>query len=391
MIFIQGFSLINAMGETVDEILHSLSTGKSPGMEESSSFLIGEKRAFFGRVKCDLPLIPKEFKNHDSRNNRLLLKCFLNQETLFRKLLKGFDPSRVGVILGTSTSGSAEADEYIHCVIEGKEDSFHSYCQEMGDPSRFLSLFLGLSGPSYTISTACTSSTRTFISAYRLIETGIIDAAFVGGVDTLARMPINGFNSLASLSEELCRPFGKNRHGITIGEAAGLFFLSKEKSPIELKGFGESSDAYHMTAPHPEGTGAEKAMKDALAMALLSSSDIVYLNLHGTGTPLNDQAEAKAVHKVFEIGVPATSTKNLTGHCLGAAGATEAGILCCLLTRENGITISPQYEDENEIDPNLEAFGLLRNKAHISRGPMMTNNFAFGGNNASLIIGPNDE
>lgn len=149
MVFIQGFSLINAMGETVDDILHSLSSGRSHGLEESSSFLIGEKTAFFGRVTEDLPFLPETLKSHNSRNNRLLLKCFLNQETKFRELLKKFDPRRVGIILGTSTSGSSEADEYIHGAIEGKENTFHSYCQEMGDPSRFLSQYLGLLGPSF--------------------------------------------------------------------------------------------------------------------------------------------------------------------------------------------------------------------------------------------------
>jgi 3-oxoacyl-[acyl-carrier-protein] synthase-1 len=228
------------------------------------------------------------------------------------------------------------------------------------------------------------------VSAARLIKAGMLDAALVGGADTLARMPINGFNALGALSKDVCRPFAADRRGITIGEAAGLFLMTREGGAVRLMGYGETSDGYHMTAPDPEGTEAAHAMEEALERAHLKPSDITYLNLHGTGTALNDEAEARAVHQVFPGGVPCSSTKMYTGHTLGAAGCTEAGLLCLLLTAPEEVTV-PKAIDAADYDPALPAIGCFTKAARIVRGPMMTNNFAFGGNNVSLIFGANND
>jgi 3-oxoacyl-[acyl-carrier-protein] synthase-1 len=354
---------------------------------ESDKWLASGEKAYFGTVPETLPCLPPEFSLHESRNNRLLLACFQAKEAAFRRGLAEFAPERVGVILGTSTSGSDEADRYF-CGA-GTED-FHGYAQELGDPSRFLSQYLGLKGISFTVSTACTSSTRAFVSAARLIKAGMLDAALVGGADTLARMPINGFNALGALSKDVCRPFAADRRGITIGEAAGLFLMTREGGAVRLMGYGETSDGYHMTAPDPEGTKAAHAMEEALERAHLKASDITYLNLHGTGTALNDEAEARAVHKVFPQGVPCSSTKMYTGHTLGAAGCTEAGLLCLLLTAPEDFT-APKAIDAADYDPALPAIGCFTEDTRIVRGPMMTNNFAFGGNNVSLIFGANND
>jgi 3-oxoacyl-[acyl-carrier-protein] synthase-1 len=383
---IREFSIINALG-TNEAVLKNWAQGRAPGLLESDKWLASGEKAYFGTVPETLPCLPPEFSLHESRNNRLLLACFQAKEAAFRRGLAEFAPERVGVILGTSTSGSDEADRYF-CGA-GTED-FHGYAQELGDPSRFLSQYLGLKGISFTVSTACTSSTRAFVSAARLIKAGMLDAALVGGADTLARMPINGFNALGALSKDVCRPFAADRRGITIGEAAGLFLMTREGGAVRLMGYGETSDGYHMTAPDPEGTKAAHAMEEALERAHLKASDIAYLNLHGTGTALNDEAEARAVHRVFPQGVPCSSTKMYTGHTLGAAGCTEAGLLCLLLTAPEDVTV-PKAIDAADYDPALPAIGCFTEAARIVRGPMMTNNFAFGGNNVSLIFGANND
>lgn len=391
MIYIHEFSLMNALGNTNSEILSNLKSGIAPGMKKEKGWLVSGEPAYFGKVDDNgLNHFPEKFLPHQSRNNQLLLTCFNHHETAFRALLSGYSPARVGVILGTSTSGSREAESYVRASLFGRELPFHGYSQELGDPSRFLSLYLGLTGPAFTISTACTSSTRSFISADRLINSGVIDAAIVGGVDTLSKMPINGFDSLEAMSHGLCRPFSKDRDGITIGEGVGLFFVSGKKAPIALLGFGESSDGYHMTSPIPTGEGAIAAMKQALDHAKLQPQEMAYLNLHGTGTVLNDQMECLAVSKVFGTAVACTSTKNLTGHTLGAAGATEAGILSLLLGAETA-SIPGQGLDEDRYDNKVLDMGLILQTRNLTKGPMMTNNFAFGGNNVSLIFGhPNE-
>jgi 3-oxoacyl-[acyl-carrier-protein] synthase-1 len=384
---IREFSIMNALG-TNEAVLKNWAAGTAPGLVESDRWLASGEKAYFGTVPEALPEMPEEFAGHASRNNRLLLACFQAREAAFRREIARFAPERVGVILGTSTSGSDEADRY----FRGNADSehFHGYAQELGDPSRFLSQYLGLKGISFTVSTACTSSTRAFVSAARLIRAGILDAALVGGADTLARMPINGFNALGALSRDICRPFAGDRHGITIGEAAGLFFMARDGGKVRLLGYGETSDGYHMTAPDPEGKEAAHAMQEALERAHLAASNITYLNLHGTGTALNDAAEARAVQKVFPAGVLSSSTKMYTGHTLGAAGCTEAGLLCLLLTAGEDFT-APKALDAADYDPALPAIGYMTKPSRIPRGPMMTNNFAFGGNNVSLIFGANND
>lgn len=391
MIYIHELSLINALGNTNEEILSNLEAGFAPGMKEQSDWLVSGQSSYFGEVQDgNLDCIPDQFINHNSRNNRLLLTCFNRHEKAFRKLLSEYSPDRIGIILGTSTSGSFEAENFVKASLNGQQVSFHGYAQELGDPSRFLSSYLETTGPAYTISTACTSSTRTFISASRLIDKGLIDAAIIGGVDTLSKVAINGFNSLEAMSHKRCRPFAKDRDGINVGEGAALFFVSRKKSQIALLGYGESSDGYHMTSPIPDGAGAFAAMNQALDMAELVPDEISYLNLHGTGTVLNDQMECLAVKRLFGKANACTSTKNLTGHTLGAAGAVEAGLLTLLLGAQNP-RICGQGLDEDAYEKEILDMGLTVEPTELTKGPMMTNNFAFGGNNASLIIGPSNE
>lgn len=387
MIYLHAISLVNALGSDRTRILQNWQTGTSPGLTETDSWLVGKIPAVFGCVKEPLPDLSERFPRENTRNNRLLALAWENEKDRFSALLSRHQPDRVAVVLGTSTSGSDEAAHFVKTRVSGGDDpNYDAVSQEFGNPSEFLRRYIGITGPSYTISTACTSSTRAIISGARLIDAGLVDAALVGGADTLAQSAVNGFNSLQALSPRLCKPFAENRAGITIGEGAGLLWLDKNPAPIFLAGYGESSDAYHISSPDPEGSGAEVAIREALQRALLSPSDIDYINAHGTATPLNDSAEAKALNRVFGNSVPVTSTKNLTGHTLGAAGITDAGLSYLLL--ENGpTTICGQFFGNDTIDSALPEVGILRQAATLDATFVMSNNFAFGGNNASVIFG----
>jgi 3-oxoacyl-[acyl-carrier-protein] synthase-1 len=244
---------------------------------------------------------------------------------------------------------------------------------------------LGLQGPAATVSNACASSAKVFAQAERLIDADVCDAAVVGGVDSLCLTTLYGFRSLELLSAEPCRPCDERRDGISIGEAGGFALLEKAPSAqgdVALLGYGESSDGYHMSSPHPEGAGALLAMSDALARGGVQPGEVDYVNLHGTGTPANDRAEDAALHKLFGGATPASSTKGWTGHTLGAAGIVEAAI--SVLCLERGFL--PGTLNTGRPDPALRSRIVLESEdrplAHV-----LSNSFGFGGNNCSLLFG----
>lgn len=258
----------------------------------------------------------------------------------------------------------------------------------MSSPAAFIKDYLQLQGPAYCVSTACSSSGKVFASARSLIENDLCDAVIVGGSDSLCDMTLNGFDSLEAISSELCLPFSANRKGINIGEGAALFIMSRQKSQVALLGVGESSDAHHISAPHPEGAGAVSSMQMALSDAGISSNDVGYLNLHGTGTELNDLMEGKAVHQVLPTTTIVSSTKPLTGHTLGAAGATELAF-CWLALNQQGPKYSlPKHAYDGHYDQEIPPLTLASSETHCSDLSIaMSNSFAFGGNNVSVIIG----
>ncbi|MDC9589164.1 beta-ketoacyl-[acyl-carrier-protein] synthase family protein [Xenorhabdus sp. XENO-10] len=396
MIYISAVGMLNALGNNVDEIAQNLVLGQAPGMYERSGWLQPEKTCCLGGVDGELPAIPAALFKHNSRNNRLLLAALMQIKPQVDDAIARYGRERIAVIMGTSTSGLEEGDQHVSRTIyqqsshQQPNQDYHYYQQELGDPSRFLASYLGIDGPEFTISTACSSSSRAIITGQRLIEMGVVDVAIVGGADTLSRMPINGFNSLESLSPTLCEPFGENRQGITIGEASTLLLLTREpqpsaSQPIALLGVGESSDAWHMSAPHPEGKGAIEAINMALGNAKLSPAEIGYINLHGTGTKLNDQMESIVINQIFGENTPCSSTKYLTGHTLGAAGACEAGICWLLLSRN--LPLPAQDFSRSNIDTSLSDCGLLTQSQPLEKPIVMSNSFAFGGNNTSLILG----
>lgn len=332
-----------------------------------------------------------DLKDFDCRNNRLA-QLALEQDGFVENVqaaVQRYGKKRVGVFLGSSTSGilSSERAYRERDPVSGALPVDHSYrhTHNMFSVADFVRQYVDSQGPASVVSTACSSSAKVFGIAQRMIQCGFVDAAVVGGVDSLCLTTLYGFNSLQLLSRKQCTPFGAGRDGISIGEGAAFVLLERadraRTGDILLSGIGESSDAYHMSAPHPEGLGARMAMQAALDMGGLSSEAVDYINLHGTATPSNDAAEDKGVIALFGSNTPCSSTKGHTGHTLGAAGGVEA-VVCMLALREGflpgGVGTSAQ-------DPNLHCNYLLENRdqpiAHA-----LSNSFGFGGSNCSLLF-----
>lgn len=383
--------IVSALGAGIDATKERLFAGNTSGMLAETGWLNGDAIAHVGRFTGALPQLPDDawHRRHDSRNNRLLLAAFAQIEDDFRRLLSRFGADRIGVVIGTSTSGVAEGEAAIAAYVRiGHFPKSFAYEQmEIGDPAVFLARHLGLGGPAYTVSTACTSGGKALVSARLLIESGFCDAVITGGVDSLCRLTVGGFTALESTSPEICQPLSRNRRGINIGEGAALFLMAKEAGPVTLLGVGESSDAHHISAPEPKGRGAEAAMRAAMADARLAPADIGYLNLHATATPKNDAMESLAVARVFESGVAVSGTKPMTGHALGAAGALEAAFCWLALTDPAGRL--PPHVWDGEADPELPRLDVISVGRCFTTGPRvaMSISFAFGGNNLSLIFG----
>ena len=386
--FITAYGLISALGEGVDASAEALlawqAKGSTPLTRHNQALLDGRLTPV-GRAEGELPAIPAALAPYASRNNQLLLAALAQIRPALGEALATFGPARVGLVLGTSTAGIGEAELAVAAARRGEAVPlvFDYRQQELGSPSEFLARHLGLEGPAYTLSTACSSSARAFISGQRMLAAGLVDAVLVGGADSLCGLTLNGFDSLESLSGTLCQPFDNGRQGINIGEGAALFLLSRQPAPLALLGVGESSDAWHISAPHPDGVGAEAAMGMALAQAGLTPEQVGYINLHGTATRLNDAMESQAVYRLFGDRVPCSSTKPLTGHTLGAAGAIEAALACLLL--ERALPLPPQRVMTG--DPALAPIRLVSGTTPLATPRILSNSFAFGGNNVSLLFG----
>lgn len=331
--------------------------------------------------------------DYNCRNNRLA-QLGLEQDVFAAAVNAAADKygrDRIGVFMGTSTSGILETEQAFRNrdPLTGALPAglIYSKTQNTYSVADFTRQYFALTGPAVAVSSACSSSAKVFSAARRMIEAGLIDAAVVGGVDTLCLTTLYGFTSLGLLSTQACRPYDKERDGISIGEAAAFALLERPSENIDaqsvlLLGIGESSDAYHMSSPHPEGLGARMAMQQALQSACLSPADIDYINLHGTATPSNDAAEAKGVVAVFGHDMPCSSTKGATGHTLGAAGAVEAVI--CALALQHGFI--PGGLNTREADSLLQLNYQLQNR-NQALARVMSNSFGFGGTNCSLIFG----
>ena len=385
MIYINELTSVSSLGTNELTIVDSLSHTDRCYLTYRDDLLNEHKGSYFGQIKAKLPRLD-EYPEHKSRNSAVLAFLTDSIKDSINELKQKYSKDRIAIILGTSTSGLDETENELKKFMQTGVPSrdFYYKSQEFGDPSMFLADYLEIDGPAYTISTACSSSARALICGKRMLESGLVDAVIAGGADTLCKVPINGFNSMGVISQERCLPFNKNRAGINIGEGGGLMILSKEKASLELLGVGESSDAYHVSSPDPSGAGAISAMEMALNDASLTTDDIGYVNLHGTATKLNDAMESKAMASLFKGKVPCSSTKYMTGHTLGAAGIVEAAILCYLLKHDLDLPVQDFSHDE--IDDTLDECGLIKEKIKAKKKVMMSNSFAFGGNNASIII-----
>lgn len=384
---LSAYSTVSALGQGRAAALAALLHGRS-GLR-ACDYAGADLETWIGRVDGveDLRL-PAALAEFDCRNNRLAALGLENDDfaAAVAAARARYGAARIGVFLGTSTSG-----------IEATEQAYRQRGSDSGPlPASFdyrhthntFSLadftrrYLGLAGPALVISTACSSSAKVFAAASRHIRAGWCDAAVVGGVDSLCLTTLYGFNSLELVSRRPCRPWDTARDGISIGEAAGFALLERDGAGVRLLGYGESSDAYHMSTPHPEGEGALLAMQAALDSAGLAPQQIDYINLHGTATPSNDRAEDRAVTRLFDGTVACSSTKGWTGHTLGAAGITEA--IFCALAIEEGLV--PGSMNTEQPDPQLSApivRATRRQKVEVA----MSNSFGFGGSNCALVFG----
>ena len=357
-------------------------------------------QTWIGRVAgVEDAALPPGLSHWECRNNRLAWLALQQDGLLADAIALGrrHGPERVAVVIGTSTSSIGATEEAYARLEKTDGEGEPRFPTDLQRPDvhtphsigRFVQQATGLRGPCMTVATACSSSAKVFAQAARLIATGQADAALVGGVDTLCGSVLYGFNSLGLVSQAPCRPFDARRDGLSLGEAGGFALLEpagERDAGLQLRGWGESSDAHHMSAPHPEGLGARLAMRDALARAGIRPDEVGYLNLHGTATPANDAAEALAVAALFPGTLHASSTKAWTGHTLGAAGIVES--VFALLALEHGLLPGTLGSASDDCIPDPANGPQIRfENAEREVRYAMNNSFGFGGNNCALVFG----
>ena len=389
-VYLSHYTLTTCLGRGRDANWEAI-VQRRTGLQQCK-FETADLPTFIGQVEgVEFEAMAPRLADHLCRNNQLA-QLALKQDGFCKAVeeaIQSYGRNRVGVFLGTSTSGILSTEiAYRHRDEKTgalPSDFQYQHTHNTFSVSGFVRDYFELEGPAVAVSSACSSSAKVFGNAARMMACGLIDAAIVGGVDSLCLTTLYGFNSLELLSGQRCQPFGAQRNGISISEAAGFALLSREKptsgSAVAITGVGESSDAHHMSSPHPEGAGALAAMQQALDMAGLVTSQIDYINLHGTATRSNDAAEGLAVSTLFGAELPCSSTKGHTGHALGAAGIVEA--LFCAMAIENGLL--PAGVNTQEIDDSLKVNYLLENQLSAPRA-IISNSFGFGGSNCSLLL-----
>lgn len=384
---VPAYTATTALGPGVDALWRGLKSGQS-GLDRCD-FEGADLDAWIGRAPgCDEVHVPPALAGWDCRNNRLA-ELGLQQDGFSEAVERArqeYAPERIGLFLGTSTSGIGATEAAYSQAENGFLPSWfdHERTHDYFSVCGYVQRRLGLAGPAMAISTACSSSAKVFAAAARSIAAGFCDAAVVGGVDSLCLTTLYGFNALQLVSTQPCRPSDIDRDGISIGEAAGFALVTPsevETDQAAIMGWGESSDAWHMASPEPEGKGAELAMRRALDRANLTTDAIGYINLHGTATRANDLSESKAIARLLGTTVPVSSTKGWTGHTLAASGIVEA-VICWLAIRNEYMPCSLNTET---VDPEIKTQVLLGDQT----GPIkyaMTNSFGFGGSNCSLVL-----
>lgn len=388
-LFLNECGIVCALGDSHGEIGRRLFSGES-GVAPTSAWSPGRELPL-GRVTSALPdaaLLPLTER---SRNNQLALAALAQIRPAVDAALTRYGAHRVGIVIGTSTSGVAETEAAIAARAASGElpAQFHYAQQEMGSPAAMLARELGTAGPAYVHSSACASGAKAMASAARLINMGLCDAVVTGGVDSLCAFTVAGFSALESVSAERCNPLSANRNGINIGEGAALFLMTRERAAVALCGWGEASDGHHISAPDPAGSGARIAISDALARAGIAAAQVDYINLHGTATIQNDAMESRVVADLFGPNVAVSSTKPFTGHALGAAAALEAAFCWLAMQDDNPDGLLPPQLWDGAPDPALPGLNVTAVGARLGR-PLnwaLSNSFAFGGSNAALVLG----
>jgi 3-oxoacyl-[acyl-carrier-protein] synthase I len=397
-IAINNLGLCTPLGNAPEQVLTRLLKADISAMQWRDDLLFNANPSLVASIDdAQLLELPASLSHFDCRNNRILNTAADQLSRAVADAAARYGSDRIGVIIGTSTSGIAQGEAALkfHQQHEHFPPGFHYSQQELGTTAEFLQKKFALSGPCYTVSTACSSSAKVFATAKRLLKANLCDMVIVGGADSLCQLTLNGFNSLESVAKGHCNPFSPQRNGINIGEGAALFTLERGEGDIMLAGIGESADAHHISAPHPQGLGAIAAIAQALADANITPEQVDYINLHGTATLKNDAMESRALLAVFNQAIPScSSTKPLVGHTLGAAGALEAAFCYLLLSPLNTANALPPHVWDGQQDPNDPKIPLVpmpdsdevmhRNADKLRY--IMSNSFAFGGSNASVIF-----
>lgn len=391
MIYLNHLGIVCALGDGAAAVSGRLlrgETGVTPAGDYSAGGLLP-----LGRIAAEtsLPSVQSLPLPARSRNNQLALAALAQIRPALDLAVQRYGPHRLGVVIGTSTSGIAEGEAALRRYVASGAlpEGFHYGQQELVSPASLLAAELGVSGPAYVHSSACASGAKAMAGAARLLRLGVCDAVLSGGVDSLCAFTVAGFTALESVSAVRCNPLSRNRSGINIGEGAALFLLSREPATVALRGWGESSDGYHLSAPDPAGSGARLAMERALTRSGISAVQIDYVNLHGTGTVQNDAMEARAVHALFGDVVAVGSTKPCTGHALGAAGAIEAALCWLAMQDDNPAGRLPPHLWDGMTDDALPVLNVANMNSCLGR-PLrwaLSNSFAFGGANTALVLG----
>jgi 3-oxoacyl-[acyl-carrier-protein] synthase-1 len=383
---ITAVAVCNALGITRSEVTQALREGRS-GLGPTTIDVPFPTAV--GAIGAALPPLPEALSPWTTRTAQLAQLLLRDMEPSLARLRERVRPERIAIVLGTSTAGADVTEDAYRVYVQTSKlpagyDLWrhHTY----GAILRVVSELSFAKGPGWVVSTACTSSAKPLATAQRLLDSGLADAVIAGGIDTLCGMTLRGFHCLDALAPSPCKPFSAQRNGISIGEGGALLLIERlsetRSEPLaRLEAVGESSDAYHISAPHPEGLGAEAAMARALSMAGVLPSDVDHVNAHGTGTRLNDSAEAKAIARLLGNDVPVVSTKGYTGHMLGGAGACEA-VFGVIALQEGWI---PPSLGAEPIDPAIS----IRIPTTLTQGEfrrVLSNSFAFGGNNVSVLL-----
>lgn len=365
-----------ALGNNKEDIVRNAARGEAPGVCAVYDDVPNKTIPFFQVLDVN----SKYMRCYD-----LLDRAVEQINDSIIELKNKYSSSELGIVLGCSNTGIHEAQlnimEWLKTGDCPQEFSFDKI--ELGSPAIYLQKKLDISGPAYVVSTACSSSAKAFQTARNLIKNKVCKAVIVGGVDSRCMFAHNGFYGLSALSDNVTNPFSANRSGITLGEGAALFIMQENVPGIQLLGIGETTDAYDLTSPDPTGNGAFKSMQQALSEAELDMKDINYINMHGTGTEANDAMEGTAINNLFGNSTLCASTKQLTGHTLGASGAIEIA-LSWLMIKNNFII---PHKFDGVYDDRIPKINLATGKENIKINNILSNSFAFGGSNVSVILG----